>query len=28
VKMKDMITGEQRLVPSDDFISRVESILR
>jgi histidyl-tRNA synthetase len=28
VKMKDMTTGEQRLVPSDDFISRVESILR
>jgi histidyl-tRNA synthetase len=28
VKMKDMTTSEQRLVPSDDFISRVESILR
>jgi histidyl-tRNA synthetase len=28
VKMKDMTTGEQRLVPSDDFISRVESVLR
>jgi histidyl-tRNA synthetase len=28
VKMKDMTTGEQQLVPSDDFISLVESVLR
>ncbi len=28
VKIKDMTTGEQQLVSKDDFISRVESILR
>jgi histidyl-tRNA synthetase len=28
VKVKDMTTGEQQLVQKDDFMSRVESILR
>jgi histidyl-tRNA synthetase len=28
MKIKDMVTGEQQLVQKDDFISRVESILR
>ena len=28
VKVKDMISGEQQLIPADNFISRVESMLR
>jgi len=28
VKVKDMSSGEQQLVPKDDLMSRVESILR